>query len=98
MVKEEVSKRKRWVCCRLRECFEQFAEILEKYVHRHSERLSQHAETKAAEARLIPETYLLLSANIINCQNWHDLKYEVKMFILIINIPKLMFGLSFNLT
>ena len=69
------------MCCRLRECFEQFAEILDKYVHRHSERLSQHAETKAAEARLIPEIYFVLSANIINCQNKLNLKYEDKTYV-----------------
>ena len=80
MVKEEVSKRKRWVCCRLRECFEQFAEILEKYIHRHSERLSQHAETKAAEARSVLKTKFLLSANILDYHILQALKYELKLF------------------
>ena len=41
------------------EKYEKFTEILEQNSCRHSERLSQHAETKAVEARLILRIFLL---------------------------------------
>ena len=65
--------KKRWICNKLMANFE-------NYFYRHSERRSQHAEIKAAEARFKLKTQLLLLANIQNHNYLHILIYKVQMF------------------
>ena len=79
-MKEEVVEKKRWVCYRMNKYFGKCTEICIKYFCRHSERLSQHAETKAAEARSVLKTQFLLSANILDYHDFQIFKYELNIF------------------
>ena len=68
-----------------------FTEILQRYFYRHSERLSQHAETTGEEARLI------LKDNFCS-QPKSILKDNVKTFHNEIPYSKLIIDLDFSFT
>ena len=68
-----------------------FTEILQRYFYRHSERLSQHAETTGEEARLI------LKDNFCS-QPKSILKDNVKIFHFENLYSKLIIGFNFAFT
>ena len=95
-MKEEVVEKKRWVCYRMNKYFGKRTKICINYFCRHSERLSQHAETKAAEARSVLKTQCLLSANILDYHILQVLKYELKTFHSYVQHSKTYVWLFFN--